>query len=107
MEQILELVDTEWRAEVSVDLRAPLMRQYLSDHRLWPLLPLDAVRPSVRPELRHRQVAISATQLRLRSVAADVLDHFDAEGIDTQGLIADHAGLRPPSLADCGGEPEL
>jgi hypothetical protein len=86
MEQILELVGTDWKVEETIDLRAPLMRQYLSDHRLWPLLPLDAVRPSVRPELRNRQVAISATQLRLRSVATDVLDHFDAEGIESRVL---------------------
>ncbi|MDG1410873.1 MAG: nucleotidyltransferase family protein [Acidimicrobiales bacterium] len=86
MEQILELVGTDWKVEASVDLRAPLMRQYLSDHRLWPLLPLDAVRPSVRPELRHRQVAISASQMRLRSVATEVLEQFDAEGIESRVL---------------------
>jgi len=34
-------------------------------------------------------------------------DDFEAEGIDEQGLIADHAGLRPTSLDDFVGQPEL
>ena len=39
---------------------------------------------------------------------ASVVDEdFDAEGIDNQGLIADHAGLRPTSLEDFVGQPEL
>jgi len=86
MEQIFELVRTGWQGDASIDLRAPLMRRYLSDHRLWLLLPVDAVRPLVQPEVKHRQVAILATQMRLRSVATDVLDHFESEAIDSRVL---------------------
>ena len=39
---------------------------------------------------------------------ASVVDEdFAAEGIDSQGLVADHAGLRPGSLDDFVGQPEL
>ena len=39
---------------------------------------------------------------------ASVVDEdFEAEGLDQQGLVADLAGLRPTSLDDFVGQPEL
>ncbi len=86
MEQILEMATSEWQAEVEVDLRAPLVRRYISDHRLWTLVPPGAVRSGVRGELRHRHRAITATLLQLRSTATAVLERFSAEGIESRVL---------------------
>lgn len=36
-----------------------------------------------------------------------VHEDFEAEGTDTEGLVADHAGLRPTTLDEFVGQPEL
>jgi len=87
LQQILDLADRDFEVgEEVIDLAAPQMRRFLSDHRLWTLLPPDAVNPPVRIELRHRQRTIAATQLRLRSAATEILDRFNEAGIESRVL---------------------
>ncbi|MEO0493043.1 MAG: nucleotidyltransferase family protein [Actinomycetota bacterium] len=105
MEQILALARNDWQVDRPIDLRAPLVRRYLSDHRLWLTIPLDAVGDAVRPEVRHRRVAIAAMQLRLRAAAAKVLEHLDALQIESRvlkGLATGELDFPDPLLRQTG-----
>lgn len=86
MEQILDLARSGWQGDSTIDLRAPLIRRHLSDHRLWLCLPITALSDALRPEVRQRQIAISGVQLRLRATAAEVLAAFDAADIEARVL---------------------
>jgi len=86
MEEIRGQVETGWRSPGPIDLRAPRARRYLSDHRLWSLIAMEAVGSSLRPELRNRQLAVTASLLRIRSTAAEVLALLGAEGIESRVL---------------------
>ena len=105
MDQLLRLARADWEVDEPIDLRAPLMRRYLSDHRLWLTLPLDAMRHSVRAEVRHRQVTISAVQLRLRATVSEVLDHLATLEIDSRvlkGLATSELDYPHPLLRQTG-----
>lgn len=75
-----------WDTSETIDLDTPGLGDLLTRHRLWTLLPLDAVGERHRDRLRRTQIELAAVQLRLRSAAAELLELLRDEGFDTRVL---------------------
>jgi len=89
MQQVLDLACNDWSTQANtakIDIGAPLVRQLVTDHRLSTLLPLDSVPALHRDRLRHDQIEVAATQVRIRTVAHDLLAILDDAGIETRVL---------------------
>jgi len=69
-----------------LDLDRQAARDFVVEHRLACLVPLDAVASSHRSWLKRRQVESAAVQLRLRSAAIDVLELLHEAGFETRVL---------------------
>lgn len=86
MQQILDLVRSDWSLDTTIDLDRSPTRELVIDHRISTLIPLDQVPASQRAGLRTKQIEIAAVQLRLRSVASDLLELLEHHGIETRVL---------------------
>lgn len=74
------------RPAPAIDLDLPGVPHLLHVHRLWTLIPLEAVGAQHRQRLRRIQRDIAAAQLRLRAAAGDLLSVLDAAGFETRVL---------------------
>lgn len=86
MQQILDLVRSDWTLDTSIDLDRSPARELIIEHRISTLIPLDRVPASQREGLRTRQINIAAAQLRLRSVAHELIELLGHAGIETRVL---------------------
>lgn len=69
-----------------IPVGSPAVTAFLDRHRVWTVIPREAVSSVDQRLLRDRHVAASATQLRIRSTASQCLETLSAAGIETRVL---------------------
>ncbi len=83
---LLSLVSTDWTADVLVDVEHLQTEQFLTKHRMSTVLRPEDVLPSQQDRFHQRLLHITGMQLRIESVAAEVLAIFAAHEITTRVL---------------------
>lgn len=81
---VIDMVRSDWTAVPQLDVMRPALIALLDRHRISTLFPLEAVPEEHRPEFRERFANIQATQMRIQATAIDVLERFNAAGIESR-----------------------
>ena len=85
-ERLLDLVNSNWSADVRFDLDDVPTERFLTKHRVSTLLSTHHFPPSQQAAFRHRLLTISGVQLRIESAAIHVLEVLNAAGIESRVL---------------------
>ena len=85
-QRILDLVHSNWTADVQFDLDEAVTRALLDKHRISTLIPSGLFPEHQQEEYHQRLIDINGTQLRIEAIAAEVLSLLADASIDCRLL---------------------